>query len=158
MSCRITVSFLTLVVGVGFATSVFASEKALKRADVPAPVLTAVEARYPNAQLTAFAKEVEGKTTLYEVVLNAGGMHAEVSVSPDGQIVSEEATITMRDLPASVQTSFAASRYAKARVLRVERVKQASKPDATTFELMVEQAGKKHELAFDDTGKLARVE
>ena len=67
-------------------------------------------------------------------------------------------TIAVKDLPAAVHRGLLASRYAKARVLRVERVTEAAKSGAVTFELMVEQAGKKHELAFDQTGKLTRVE
>ncbi|HEX7477287.1 MAG TPA: PepSY-like domain-containing protein [Polyangiales bacterium] len=130
----------------------------MKRADVPKPVLAAVEAKFPNARLTHFAKEVEDGKTLYEVVLTVGTSHAEISVSPDGKIVSEETTITMNELPAAAQKSLAASKYGTAKVLRVERVMDAAKPDATTFELMVEQAGKQHELAFDEAGKLARVE
>jgi hypothetical protein len=140
------------------ATAAFAHEKAIQRAEVPQPVIAAVLAKYPNAKLTHFAKEVEGSRTLYEVVLEAVSGHAEVSVSPEGGIVAEEATIAAQDLPEAVQEGFAASRFAKAKVLRVERVTETAKPGMTTFELMVEQAGKKQELAFDQTGKLTRVE
>jgi hypothetical protein len=140
------------------ATAALAYEKGVKRGEVPPPVLSAVESRYPNAKLTRFAKEVDGGKTLFEVVLELPSGHAEVSVSPDGTIVAEEATISVEDLPEAVRQGLAGSRYAKAIVLRVERVTEAAKPGVTTFELMVEQSGKRHELAFDQTGTLVRVE
>jgi hypothetical protein len=158
MSYRKTISLFTVAVGLTTSAAAFANEKTVKQADVPKPVLAAVEAKYPNAKLTHFAKEVEDGKTLYEVALTVGTTHAEVSVSPEGKIVSEETTISVNDLPDAVRNGLAGSRYGKAKVLRVERVMEAAKPGVTTFELMVEQAGKKHELAFDGAGKLTRVE
>ena len=147
-----------MAVALTTTTAAFANERAVKQADVPKPVLAAVEARFPNAKFTHFAKEVEGGRTLYEVVLNTGSTHAEVSVSPEGEIVSEETTIGMSDLPAAVREGLASSKYGKAKVLRIERVLDAKKPATTTFEFMVEQAGKRHELAFDDAGELVHFE
>jgi hypothetical protein len=158
MSSQRITSLVTFAIGFATAAPAFASEKTIKQADVPHPVIAVVEAEYPNAKFTHFAKEVEDGKTLYEVVLNVGTAHTEVSVSPEGKIVSEETTITVHDLPAAVQNSLAASKYSKATVLRVERVKDTAKPRTATFELMVEQAGKKHELVFDEAGKLSRVE
>jgi len=158
MSHRRTVSLFTVAVGLATSAAAFASEKPVKQADVPKPVLAAVQAKYPNAKLEHFAKEVEDGKTLYEVVLDVGSAHTEVSVSPEGKIVSEETTISVKDLPEAVRNGLAGSRYGKAKVLRVERVTEVAKPGVTTFELMVEQAGKKHELAFDGAGKLTRVE
>jgi hypothetical protein len=154
---RMTPAFALAMVLLTAATA-FANEKPIKQGDVPDPVLAAVEAKYPNAKLTHFAKEVEDGKTLYEVAFTVGTTHAEVSVSPEGKIVLEETTITLKDLPDAVRNGLAASRYGKAKVLRVERVLEAAKPGVTTFELMVEQSGKKHELEFDGAGKLTRVE
>jgi hypothetical protein len=151
------ISLFSLVAGLSSA-SAFASEKPIKQADVPSPVLAALQAKYPRAKLVHFAKEVEQGTTLYEAALDMGTSHVEVSVTPEGKIESEEATISMNDLPDAVRKSFAASRYGKATVKRVERVTDAKKSEATTFELVVTQSGKKYELLFDATGTLARVE
>ena len=159
MTChRRSLSLCTVALGLAISAPAFASEKTVQRSDVPKPVLAAVEAKYPNAKLTHFAKEVEGGKTLYEVVLDADSGHAEVSVSPEGAIVSEEATIAVGALPEAVKKGLAASRYANAKVLRVERVTETAKPGRATFELTVEQAGKKHELAFNQAGTLARDE
>jgi hypothetical protein len=155
---RRRLSLVTVACAFMISAPAFAYEKAVRQAEVPRQVLAAVAAKYPNAKFTHFAKEVEGGKILYEVVLEDGPHHAEVSVSPEGTIVSEEATIGLQDLPPAVQQGLAGSRYAKAKVLRVERVTEASKPEATTFELLVELSGKKHEIAFDQTGTLTRVE
>ena len=119
-------------------------------------VLETVAAKYPNAKFTHFAKEVEGDKIFYEVVLENGAAHAEVSVSPEGEIVSEETTIALEEVPTAVANGLAASRYGKAKVVRVERVSAAGK--ATTFEFLVELSGKKHELVLDQDGKFARSE
>jgi hypothetical protein len=157
MSSRNAFTCLGLVVVLSAATAA-ASEKSVRRADVPEPVLAAIAARYPSATLTRFAKETERGATLYEVVVDVGSVHAEVSLTPEGKIVSEEATITMKDLPEAVRKSLSASRYRKAEVRRVERVTDANMSKVTAFERMVEQAGKLHELVFDEMGDPTKTE
>lgn len=155
---RPSLALITVASVLSISSAAFAYEKTIPRAGVPKPVIAAVADRYPEGQFTHFAKEIEGGKVLYEVVLDQNGTHVEVSVSPEGTIVAEEATIALRDLPAAVQKALAASRYADSKVLRVERVTEAAKPGVATFELIVERSGRKHEIVFDQTGKLARAE
>ncbi len=66
--------------------------------------------------------------------------------------------IAFKDLPDAVKKGLARSRFAKAKVLRVERVTAAQRSSAPTYELVVEIDGKKHEVAFDTAGKLLSTE
>jgi hypothetical protein len=82
----------------------------------------------------------------------------ELLISPEGKILEEEQIVTEADLPEPVQKALAASKYGKAKVLRVEKVISSDKPRAPSFELVVEQGGKKRELLFSFTGTLTEDE
>lgn len=136
----------------------FASEKRLKKADVPAVVLAAVVARYPKATLTEFAQEDEAGKTVYEVQLKVGKAKTELIVSPDGKILTEEKTITRKELPAAVDQALTKSPYAKAKIIKIEMVTDGTKPDLPSYEIFVKQKSQVHELVFTATGKLTKDE
>jgi uncharacterized membrane protein YkoI len=139
----------------GFATTVFAKDREIKESEVPAAVMKAVNTRYPNAKPSKFATETEKGKPVYEVKLDVGGKSTEVSVAPDGTVVSEEQVIDVGELPDSVKSSFSASSYAKAKILRVEK---ELKGGTTRYEVLVEDQSKKSEVVFDAGGKLVKHE
>lgn len=138
------------------AAPAFAADKVLKKSDVPAEVLKTVTAKYPNAAMKSFASEVEDGKTEYEVTLDAAGALIEVSLSPEGKLLSEEQKIAAKDLPDAVKKGLAASTWAKAKVVRVEKVTEADAPDAPVFEILVDQGGKKHEVVFASSGEISK--
>lgn len=135
-----------------------AAERPVLRSEVPEAVLKAVTAKYPRGQMTQFVREVEHGKTAYEVEVDLGGARTELIVAPDGKIQVEELLIAFKDLPVAVQQGFASSRFGRAKVLRVERVTKADKADAPTYEMVVDLRAKRHELAFDRSGKLLGAE
>jgi Peptidase propeptide and YPEB domain len=152
-----------MVVALGLAlvassSMVLAQEQKIERSEVPSAVLKAVEARYPDARIGQFEKENEGGRLVYEVQLEVDGKHSEVSVSPEGKVLVEEATIGIQDVPEVVRKGLASTRYASANVIRVEKVTETDKADATTFEIVVEQSGERHDLVFDRSGALKKEE
>jgi hypothetical protein len=145
-------------VGLTVSSLAFAGEHAVKRSDVPDAVIKAVTGRYPQGEMKRFIREVEHGKTAYEVLLDLGGSRTELIVAADGRIQVEERVITLADLPDAVQKGLGASRFGKAKVLRVERVTKANKVDAPTYEIIVSLDGKKHEVAFSNAGKLLTAE
>ena len=144
-----------LALAASVATPALASEKVLKKSDLPAAVLKTVADKYPAAKMKSFASDVEDGKTEYEVIVSAEGGPIEVSVAADGKLLGEEQKLSAKDLPEAVTKGLAASKWAKSKILRVEKVTEADAPEAPVFELLVEQGGKKHEIVFAQNGELA---
>jgi uncharacterized membrane protein YkoI len=139
----------------GFATTALAKDREIKQSEVPAAVMKAVNTQYPNAKPSKFSTETEKGKPIYEVKLDVGGKSTELSVAPDGTVVSEEQVIDVSELPDSVKSSLSSSSYAKAKILRAEK---ELKGGATRYEVLVEEKGKKSEVVFDAGGKLVKHE
>lgn len=141
------------------ATMASAAEKKIQKEDVPAPVLAAVTAKYPKAQLKQFEQEPadDGKGVEYEVQIEDGGKITDVIVSPEGKILVEELQIAKGDLPPAVAKALASSKYGKARVTTVEKLTEAGHREPS-YEILVDAGGAKHELLFDAAGTLKEDE
>ncbi len=131
-----------------------AGEREVKQKDVPAKVLAAVKAHSPSATLKRFALE-DGN---YEVAIADAKGQADVVVTADGQVLTEERTITVAELPAAVTKALAGGKYAKATVTSVERIVSLATPGVSTFELNVVLGGVRHEIVFDGAGTIVRDE
>lgn len=149
---------IAIVAGSTFALVAGAAEKHIKKSEVPAAVLQSASAKYPKLEMTQFALEIENGKTVYEVQMQSGSTRTELSFTSDGRIISEEQTISMKDVPEVVRKAFALTKYGKAKVRRVEKVMETDKSDAPKYELLVEQSGKKHELVFAPDGQLTKEE
>ena len=75
---------------------------------VPAPALEAVKKRFPGAEMKGASKETEAGKTVYEVTLKDKGLQVEVTVTPEGKLVTIEREIALKDVPEAVRKTFAA--------------------------------------------------
>ena len=135
-----------------------AGEVSVKESDVPGAVIKAAALRYPSGKMVRFIRETERGHTSFEIKLEVAGEAVELGVSPTGKLLIEERTIAVSKLPAAVKKGLASSRFRDATVRRAEQVTKFSKPDAPSYELVVEQAGRKIELSFNQQGKLLTEE
>lgn len=152
--CRTTLAAACMTAVLAAPVSAKETEIEIKEADVPGPVLVTVKRHYPNAKATKFELEEEDGQRLYEVTLHQGGKELEAKLTAQGELVEEEEVITEKDLPDPVRKSLAASRYAKAKIGKIERVVRKDKKAPPTFEIKVTDAGKTVELLYDAAGKL----
>lgn len=137
------------------ASALAAKEVKLTKAEVPAPVLQTAARTAPGAAMTGFAREEEKGKTVYEVELRQKGTGTDLILSPDGKLLTEEKTLaSLADLPAAVRQGFQGSPYGTAKVLKIETVTNSETPNAPTYELTVQQHGKRHELELTGDGKL----
>jgi len=102
--------------------------------------------------MSHFVQEVEHSKTVYEIQVDSGPNHADVTVSPDGKIQTEERTISIDEIPAAVRSQFAKSRFRKGKIVRAEQVTRTSASIAT-YELVVALSGAKYELAYKENGR-----
>jgi hypothetical protein len=136
-----------------------AGEKKIEEKDVPKAALDSVAKKYPNAKRVGFERELEGKTTTYEIKIVDGARKLEVELSPDGKITAEEEVIDIKGVPAVVRDALAKSpKWGKWTVKKVERVIKNEKTEAPQFEFHVVQNTAKAEVVFDKDGALVSTE
>jgi hypothetical protein len=150
--------FVALALGALLAHQVLAVEKPVKKTEVPKAVLEAISARHPKAEMTGFSREDENGKTVFEVQLREAGGRTEIVVTPDGKILTEEKTVSASELPAAVQHGLSNSTHSKARILKAEKVTEAEKPEAPTYEILVQDGKRKYELVFSSKGELTKEE
>ncbi|MBN8861823.1 MAG: hypothetical protein J0H92_00545 [Sphingobacteriales bacterium] len=66
------------------------SEFEIKETEVPKEVVSALKAKYPNANVTKWEAEREDGKFYFEAKWKENGKEKEVHISPDGSFVTEE--------------------------------------------------------------------
>jgi uncharacterized membrane protein YkoI len=122
---------------------------------VPKAVIDAVKAKFEDAELVSAQKEKEDGKLVYEINLKYKGHKIEVTVTPQGKIVSIEKTIAVKDLPKAVAEAVAA-KYPKATIELAEEVTEGEK---VNYEVQLVTADKKKvEVVLDPAGKIVKEE
>ena len=133
-----------------------ASEKELKKDQVPKAVISAFEKAFPNAKELEFEEELfEGKTA-YEVEYKRDGKEYEFLYSTEGVLIQKEEDIDVKTLPDPVIQAILKA-HPKAEIKEAEKL---IKPDGTVtgYEVGIKVAGKELELELDVNGKILKTE
>jgi RNA polymerase sigma factor (sigma-70 family) len=111
---------------------------------LPKAVTDAVKARFPEAKLVSAEKEKEDGKTVYEVNIKNKDQQIEVTVTPEGKLVTIEKVITARDLPNPV-ADVVARKYPKATYKMIEEVIKVDGKDEKLeyYEVLLVTAEKK---------------
>ncbi len=122
---------------------------------VPEAVLKAVKAKFKGAELVSAQTEKEDGKVIYEINLKDKGQSVDVSLTPEGKIVSIERTIDVKDLPQKVAEAIE-RKYPKADYKTVEEI---TEDDKTSYEVLLVTADKKKiEVVLDRDGKIVKEE
>jgi hypothetical protein len=122
---------------------------------LPKAVTDAVKAKFEGAELVSASKEKEDGKELYEVAIKHKGHNIDVTLTPEGKIVSVEKEIDAKDLPKAVSEALD-SKYAKATIKKTEEVTEGGK---VVYEVLLVTAEKKTlEVVFDPAGKVVKEE
>src|SRR6266403_4728332 len=133
-----------------------ADEQKVPLDKVPAKVLDAVKAKFPNAELKSASTEKEKNETIYEVTIKNDGQKIDVELKEDGTIVAIEKTIDAKDLPEKV-TAAVKEKYGDVKYKRAEEVTKKDKLEY--YEVVIETAEKKvFEAEVSPVGKILREE
>ena len=133
-----------------------ASEKELKKDQVPKAVIAAFEKAFPNAKELEFEEELfEGKTA-YEVEYKRDGKEYEFLYSAEGVLLQKEEEIDVKTLPDPVVQAILKT-HPKAKIKEAEKL---MKPDGTVtgYEVEIKVAGKELELELDVSGTILKTE
>lgn len=152
-----------------------ADEEKIDVKNLPAGVLAAVKAKFPEGKVTGAAKEEEDKKVIYEVSLTDQDVKIDVAVSAKGKILEVEKTIEAAKLPEAVAATLKA-KYPSAKVKKAEEIakykddeddKKGNKKEKddeddkpeTFFELVLASPGKSDvEVKFSPQGKVIEEE
>lgn len=152
--CWLVMCVLVLATA-GIAARADDDEEKVPLDKVPKVVLKAVQAKFKGAELVSAQTEKEDGKILYEINLKDKGHTVDVSVTPDGKIVSIERTISAKDLPRSVAEAIN-SKYPKAEHKRIEEITEDGKTSYEVLLLTVDK--KKIEVVLDPDGKIVKEE
>ncbi len=130
----------------------FGGEKKLKMKDLPVPAQRVVDQLAKTATVIGFAKEIEDGRTTYEIETKLNGMTRDVSVDPEGRIVSVEEQVAIGTIPAAARTAIEKAASGGS-VVMVEKVTEGGN---VKYEATIKPAsGKKREVAFTAEGARA---
>ena len=141
-------AFLALAVPL----AAFAGDQKITKAEVPAKVVAALEAKYGSAKQLGWSKEVENGKIEFEAKLDNG---LEVTVSAEGKILSEESVLPFEQVPEPVKKAFAAGEYGKWKVRKAEKIVEGEK---TSYEIIASQGKAGVEVVFDAQGAVVKEE
>lgn len=126
------------------AASPARAEKTVSRKDLPAPVEKTVARETAGDTLKGISSEPcddGGKGVCYEVETMRGGRSRDLVIDASGAIVEVEEGVAPADLPSAVTRAG----ESLGRIARAEKVTRGAE---TSYELLIEKAGRKSERTF----------
>ena len=148
-SAFVRVALMTVAVLL-FSFSALAQEKKITAKQVPAAVIAAFKASYPNATIRGYAWEKEHGKVFYEIESLEGTTHRDVLYNPDGTVAEIEESIAATDLPAAAQEAIH-QKYPRAVISLAEKTTAG---DRVGYEVSARQGRKRISMEFDAAGKV----
>ena len=137
-----------------------AKEEKVSLDKVPPPVMDAVKARFGDAAVKGAGKEKERGKLVYEVTLEEKGRNVDVTLTPAGEMLLIEKTITQTELPGPVRQALEHT-YPGASYRTVEEIVEVhhGRERLTSYEVLLATAdGHKREVRVSPDGKALPVE
>jgi uncharacterized membrane protein YkoI len=155
------ISWAIVAVVLAVAGPARAQEEKVDLVKVPKAVHDTIKKRFPKAEVTGATKEPgdDGKP-VYEVQLTDAGHKCDVTVTPEGKLVSIEKTIDEKDLPAKTAATLKA-KWPGAKYEIIEEVTHVKdgKESMDYYEVLITTADKKKvEACVDAEGKVVKTE
>lgn len=124
----------------------------IKPEDLPKALTSAIFKKYPGAKIASAEKGTEDGKPIYEATIKSEQHSIDLTLSPDGKILSIEKTLLPSEYPKATLPSLHA-KYPHAIIKTLEEVCEDDK--CTGYEAVVITANKKSiDVEFDTSGKL----
>lgn len=130
------------------STTLFASEKRVKMADLPEAVQKTVKEQTNSAQLVGVSKDVENGKTFYEAETRANGKTRDVLIDSTGTVVEVEQEVTLDSIPEAAKKAI----QTKAGSGKIVKVESVTKGSTVTYEAALSKHGKKSEVVVTADG------
>jgi len=110
-----------ILAALALASLAHAREEKISIDQIPASVAATVKQRFASATVKGAAKETEHGKPVYEVTLDDAGRNVDATLTPSGELVLIEKTISASELPAPVSSALT-KKYAGATYRTVEEI------------------------------------
>jgi uncharacterized membrane protein YkoI len=127
---------------------------------IPKAIKDAINARFPDAEITSVEKETEDGKVVFDVELKHKGRKYEMDIQEDGTVIEIEKEVPVKDAPEAI-TKAVLAKYPKSIIQEVmEMYKVKGKEETlTSYEVTIETADKKKmELVVSLDGKSVKQE
>ena len=134
-----------------------ADDEKVPLSDVPKAVLDAVKAKFPKTEIKQAIKEVEDGKTSYEIETKEAGRAIDLTLKPDGTILSVEKEVAVADLPKAVTAAIEA-KYPRATIGKAELLLEYEDgKEESEYEVAVTTADKQEvEITLTPEGKIVK--
>jgi uncharacterized membrane protein YkoI len=126
----------------------------------PKAIQSAVNGRFPGAEVTSLTKEKEGDKIVFDVELTHKGRKYEMDILDNGTVIEVEKEVKLKDAPAALAKTVEA-KYPNSKIKDIMEVNKVSGKTETPdhYEVTVETADKKTaEVLVSLDGKSVRSE
>ena len=141
-------------VSLGVAQILCASEAKVSFQDLPAAVQASAKRQSKGATVRGYAKEIEHGQTYYEVETKISGRNKDILLDEKGAVVEIEQEMDRKDVPEAVMTGLKKA-AAGGSLQSIESVTRGQK---VSYEAVVQTAGRKHEVAVDQSGNRIKTD
>lgn len=147
---------MRIVAGVGLAVVIaagaLASEKSVKKQDLPAAVQKAMEEATKGATVKGYAKETENGKVSYEVETKVAGRARDVSFDKEGKLLVVEEEVALDSIPPAARAGIEKAAGGG----RVGLVEKVTEDGAVKYEAHVSRGAKKSEVVVKPDGTPAK--
>src|SRR5262249_15492125 len=152
-----TKSLAAVAVLLSFSVGVVAGEEkdeVVTMQQVPEKVQKAITHYASQSEIKKIEKgDVDGQMA-YEFELEKGGKKSEVTLLPDGKLLSTEEEVALGDIPEAGRKTIN-EKAEGGKIISTEKVFEKGK---TAYEAIIEKGGKKTEITVAPDGKIAATE
>lgn len=159
-SRQIALSMAVLVIAALCAVQAWSQAKpeekdpVLKMSQVPQKVQQSIKTYASAAEIKKITKgDVDG-TIAYEFEIEKDGRKSEVSITPDGKVLTTEEEVPLAEVPEAARKIISAQ-AAGGKVVSTEKVFENGK---TAFGAVIEKGGKQSEISITPDGKIVGSE
>ena len=154
---RNTVSLTAVAALLAFSVPAFGGEEKdeeVTMQQVPQKVQKAITKYATESEIKKIEKgDVDGQMA-YEFEIEKGGKKSEVTLLPDGKLLSTEEEIALADIPEAARKTIN-GKVEGGKIISTEKVFEKGE---TAYEAIIENGGKKTEITVAPDGKLVATE
>jgi uncharacterized membrane protein YkoI len=133
----------------------YASEHAVRLADMPAAVQKTAREQSKGAAIKRYVKDNEDGNLEYEVEMTIDGHSKDVAIAPDGKLLEVEEQVNLDTLPAAVREGLQ-RKAGKHAITKVESIRKNGQ--IVAYEAQVRTAGKHSEIQVGPDGQALQHE
>jgi hypothetical protein len=131
------------------SSSLMAVEQKIACDALPAAVRSSFEKAFAKATINGCIKDVEKKTTTYEITSTEGETTRNVRFHADGRVMEVEEPVAIGNVPEPAKQAVS-KKYPKGEITLVEKV---TRDQQVLYEFRVKQGKRTLQIGFDANGK-----